>query len=330
MMGYSIHHHPPQQHQPLISGGRTKKRVHLSTQVDVVPFSTLDPNFNAFTTSSLGTFGSSFAASAADMIATAADTSMLAGRTRSGASPPSGSHSPIQRQRGASSGGGFGAVAASSSGSTSALSVENVLVLQRQEYGHSSGDRTQQHHPVDNLQTTATKNSVWSSPVAGGGSVGGGILTNNKQTNNNNSSTLLGGGGGAPYPHQPLVPHEVRRDVVCGASELFTCLEPAGDGRIAASSSTGNISLFSRKGQRLCSFRAHECSIWAMDFRGHHQLLTGSEDALLSLWCHDTQYRRAGFSGRILTRFTNDVMAVRFVDPLGSDVVFAGGLNGSL
>ena len=251
---------PPQREQVLV-GGRTKRRVHICTHVDVVPSGALDPSGHALTSSSVASFGSSFAASTPDF---GNDTAAR----RSESSP---SRRPTGRE---------------------GQQAEATILLQRQEYGST---KPSPESDIDSAWMAATPTTP----------------------------------GVNPYPNQPRVPHEVRKDVIC-ASELLTCLVQAGDGRIATGSSVGNISLFSTKGLRLCSFRAHECSIWAMDFRGHHQLITGSEDALLSMWSHDEHYKRVGYSGRILTRFTNDVMAARYVDPLGSDVVFAGGLNGSL
>ena len=132
-----------------------------------------------------------------------------------------------------------------------------------------------------------------------------------------------GAGGGAAAP-------EVRPECVSLQGEQFTCLESAGDGRIAAGSSGGNVYIYTVKGSSLLTFHAHQCTVWGLDFRGHHEFALGSEDACLSHWSHDLLSNSPGFRGQVITRFSSDVLAVRYVDPLRSDVAVAGGLNGSL
>lgn len=128
---------------------------------------------------------------------------------------------------------------------------------------------------------------------------------------------------------QPI-PRAVRSESQGLSGEKFTCLSAVGSKRLVVGSSGGNLYIMRTDGCQELVFHAHPGCVWGVDAMGKNAIATGSEDASVTLWKHDPSCQTPGFSGKILSRFSNDVLCVKFVEENNEDVVCAGGLNGAL
>ena len=119
----------------------------------------------------------------------------------------------------------------------------------------------------------------------------------------------------------------LRSESRCYNGEKFTCLSSAGQHRIAAGTNEGNVCIMDYDARPLLTFHAHPACIWGLDFFDNNRFASASEDHNVHEWVHDARHDVHGYQGERVSRFSSDVMAVRYVS---DNCIVAGGMNGSL